>query len=55
MVHFGHANALRQAKKMGDYLIVGIRSDGECYKVYNKKTKTLMLKHHIANILYLAS
>ena len=29
MVHFGHANALRQAKKMGDVLIVGVHSDGE--------------------------
>ena len=28
MAHFGHANALRQAKKLGDYLIVGIHSDG---------------------------
>jgi ethanolamine-phosphate cytidylyltransferase len=29
MVHFGHANALRQAKAMGDYLIVGVHSDEE--------------------------
>ena len=29
MVHFGHANALRQARKMGDVLIVGVHSDGE--------------------------
>jgi len=29
MVHFGHANALRQAKKLGDYLIVGVHSDGK--------------------------
>lgn len=28
MVHFGHANALRQAKALGDVLIVGIHSDG---------------------------
>ena len=29
MVHFGHANQLRQAKAMGDYLIVGVHSDDE--------------------------
>lgn len=27
MMHFGHANALRQAKSLGDYLIVGVHSD----------------------------
>lgn len=27
MVHFGHANALRQAKQLGDTLVVGIMSD----------------------------
>ncbi|KAJ1981927.1 choline phosphate cytidylyltransferase [Dimargaris xerosporica] len=29
MMHFGHANALRQAKAMGDYLVVGVHSDAE--------------------------
>ena len=29
MVHFGHANQLRQAKSFGDHLIVGIHSDEE--------------------------
>ncbi|KAL5473670.1 hypothetical protein EMCRGX_G028181 [Ephydatia muelleri] len=29
LVHYGHANALRQAKQMGDYLVVGVHSDAE--------------------------
>lgn len=29
MMHWGHANALRQAKSLGDYLIVGVHSDEE--------------------------
>jgi ethanolamine-phosphate cytidylyltransferase len=32
MVHFGHANSLRQAKALGDYLIVGIHNDVEISK-----------------------
>lgn len=28
MVHYGHFNALRQAKKLGDVLVVGVHSDG---------------------------
>lgn len=32
MVHFGHANQLRQAKAMGDYLIVGVHTDAEITK-----------------------
>lgn len=28
LAHFGHANAIRQAKKMGDYVVVGVHSDG---------------------------
>lgn len=27
IMHFGHANALRQAKQLGDCLIVGVHSD----------------------------
>lgn len=29
MVHFGHANACRQAKLMGTHLVVGVHSDGK--------------------------
>jgi len=29
MVHFGHANSLRQAKALGDYLVVGVHNDEE--------------------------
>lgn len=29
LMHFGHANALRQAKAMGDILVVGVHSDEE--------------------------
>ena len=32
MVHFGHANSLRQAKAMGDHLIVGVHTDEEITK-----------------------
>lgn len=32
MVHYGHANQLRQAKNMGDKLIVGVHSDAEITK-----------------------
>lgn len=32
MVHFGHANSLRQAKALGHYLVVGIHTDDEIAK-----------------------
>ncbi|XP_059618951.1 ethanolamine-phosphate cytidylyltransferase isoform X2 [Phlebotomus argentipes] len=32
MVHFGHANALRQAKALGDILVVGVHTDAEIAK-----------------------
>ncbi|KAG9293346.1 hypothetical protein G9A89_007592 [Geosiphon pyriformis] len=32
MMHYGHANALRQAKAMGDFLVVGVHSDAEIEK-----------------------
>jgi len=49
MVHFGHANACRQAKALGDYLIVGVHSDSEIAKhkgppVYNEQERYKMVK-----------
>lgn len=32
MMHYGHANALRQARSMGGYLVVGVHSDLEITK-----------------------
>jgi len=32
MMHFGHANALRQAREMGDVLVVGVHNDEEVLK-----------------------
>eukprot|EP01091_Cochliopodium_minus_P012967 TRINITY_DN4060_c0_g1_i1.p1 TRINITY_DN4060_c0_g1~~TRINITY_DN4060_c0_g1_i1.p1 ORF type:complete len:381 (-),score=120.18 TRINITY_DN4060_c0_g1_i1:34-1125(-) len=39
MMHFGHANALRQAKQLGDYLVVGVHSDEE---IMQQKGPTVM-------------
>ena len=32
MVHFGHANQIRQAKVIGDFVVVGVHSDKEVTK-----------------------
>lgn len=32
MMHYGHANALRQARELGDYLVVGVHSDADIMK-----------------------
>ncbi|KAG7281938.1 hypothetical protein CRUP_002996, partial [Coryphaenoides rupestris] len=32
MVHYGHSNQLRQAKGMGEYLVVGVHTDAEIAK-----------------------
>ncbi|XP_076072477.1 ethanolamine-phosphate cytidylyltransferase-like isoform X1 [Mytilus galloprovincialis] len=49
MAHFGHANAIRQAKEMGDYLIVGVHSDAEITKnkgppVYSEEERYKMVR-----------
>lgn len=49
IVHFGHANALRQGKRMGDKLFVGVHSDEEIMKhkgppVFNEKERYRMVR-----------
>merc|ERR1712048_63031 len=49
MGHFGHANQIRQAKEMGDYLIVGVHSDEEIAKhkgppVFNQQERYKMVR-----------
>lgn len=49
MVHFGHANACRQAKALGDYLVVGVHSDEEISKhkgppVFNEQERYKMVR-----------
>jgi ethanolamine-phosphate cytidylyltransferase len=49
MVHFGHANACRQAKLLGDYLVVGVHSDEEISKhkgppVFNQEERYKMVR-----------
>jgi len=49
MVHFGHANSLRQAKAMGTKLIVGVHTDEEITKhkgppVFNQEERYRMVR-----------
>jgi len=49
MVHFGHANSLRQAKSMGDSLVVGVHTDEEIRQhkgppVFNEQERYRMVK-----------
>merc|ERR550534_3127999 len=49
MVHFGHANSLRQAKAMGDTLVVGVHTDEEITKhkgppVFNQTERYRMVR-----------
>lgn len=42
LMHYGHANALRQAKALGDELVVGVISDEEI--VVNKGPPVLSMQ-----------
>jgi len=49
MVHFGHANAVRQGKRFGDKLLVGVHSDAEVAKhkgppVYSEAERYKMVR-----------
>ncbi|KAG1655984.1 Ethanolamine-phosphate cytidylyltransferase [Nymphon striatum] len=49
MVHYGHANSLRQAKAMGDYLVVGVHTDEEIAShkgppVFNQEERYKMVR-----------
>ncbi|XP_076888628.1 ethanolamine-phosphate cytidylyltransferase-like [Bidens hawaiensis] len=46
LMHYGHANALRQAKALGDELVVGIVSDEEIIK--NKGPPVLSMEERLA-------
>lgn len=48
MMHYGHANALRQAKALGDVLVVGLIPDSEILRckgppVLNERERTLLV------------
>ena len=47
IMHFGHANQLRQAKAMGDYLIVGVHNDSDI-KHHKGRLFTLFLQQIIS-------
>ena len=50
LLHIGHINIIRRAKKLGDYLIVGISSDKmnyskkQIYPIYNQEDRLEIVK-----------
>ena len=50
LIHSGHYNAIRQAKAMCDYLVVGVASDPEILKnkgptIMNIDERTEVMRH----------
>lgn len=50
LVHSGHYNAIRQAKALGDYLVVGVNSDADILKtkgptILNVRERAEILRH----------
>jgi len=52
LMHYGHANALRQAKALGDELVVGVVSDEEI--VANKGPPVLSMEERYFNAVLLS-
>lgn len=50
LLHAGHANALKSAKSMGNYLIVGVHEDS-VVKQYNKNRSILDINERILGLL----
>jgi ethanolamine-phosphate cytidylyltransferase len=50
LMHYGHANALRQAKALGDELVVGVVSDEEI--IANKGPPVLSMEERYVSFLF---
>lgn len=50
LMHYGHANALRQAKALGDELVVGVVSDEEIKA--NKGPPVMSMDERLVTILH---
>ena len=48
LFHYGHANFLKQAKQLGDHLIVGIHSD-EVVKEY-KRSPVMTMEERVETV-----
>ena len=55
MVHYGHANQLRQAKQLGEQLVVGVHTDEEIAThkgppVFNEQERYKMVRGWFGNV-----